>query len=173
MANTFIDLNDTPSDYSGQGLKYVRVGGTEDQLIFVNPVLNDLDDIQADGAYLPQSGQGLIYSAAAGKWRPGTLDVYSAGDGLNKTSLTLNVVAGLSGGLTANSNGLFITPISNVAGTWGNATSIPVITVNNKGQITGVTTTSANVQTAAQLSADYVGNDLRHNRPDQSNWWHW
>lgn len=160
MANTFIDLNDTPSDYSGQGLKYVRVGGTEDQLIFVNPVLTDLGDVQADGAYLPQSGQGLIYSAAAGKWRPGTLDVYSAGDGINKTSLTLNVVAGVGGGLTANSNGVFITPISNVSGTWGNAISIPVITVNNKGQITSVTTTSANVQSAAQLSADYVGNVL-------------
>ena len=158
MANTFIELNDTPSSLTGQGLKYLRVNGTGDQIIFVNPVLDDLADIQADGAYLPQGGQALIYSSAAGKWRPGTMDVYSAGNGLNKNALTLNVQAGSGGGLTSNSSGVYITDIDGVAGTWGNAAYIPVISVNSKGQITDITPTEIVATQAETITGSFVGN---------------
>jgi hypothetical protein len=157
MANTYIDLNDTPSSYSGQGLKFARVNAVANAMVFGDVVINDLADVEATGAYAPQSGQGLIYSAAAGKWRPGTLDVYSAGNGLNKTALTLNVVAPESGGLVSDSTGVFIRSIDNVAGTYGSDTEVPVITVNNKGQITSVTQVQANVQTAYALAANYIG----------------
>jgi len=155
MANTFIELNDTPSDFTGQGLKFVRVNADANALIFGSFVINDLVDVQSNGAYVPQSGQGLIYSAAAGQWRPGSLDVYSAGNGLSKTALTLNVAA--AGGLIANASGVFISDIANVAGTYGSNTAIPVVTVNSKGQVTAVTTVQANAQTAYALAANYIG----------------
>jgi hypothetical protein len=158
MANTFIELNDTPSDYLGQGLKFVRVGGTSDRLIFVNPVIDDLDDVQATDAYQPLGGQALIYSSAAGKWRPGTIDVYSAGNGLSKSALTLNVVAGTGGGLTSNSSGVFITDIADVAGVYGNASHTPIITVNSKGQVTGVTTAVITATQAQTITNSFVGN---------------
>jgi hypothetical protein len=156
-ANTFIQLNDTPGDYSGSGSRFVRVNADANALVFGHVLLNDLADVQANGAYTPQSGQGLIYSAAAGRWRPGSLDVYSAGNGLAKSALTLNVIAGSGGGLIANTSGVFISDIADVAGTYGNDTEIPVITVNSKGQVTGVSTVQANVQTAYALAANYIG----------------
>jgi len=157
MANTFIELNDTPSDFIGQGLTFLRVNADANAVVFGPVGLNDLADVQSNGAYVPQSGQGLIYSAAAGQWRPGSLDVYSAGNGLRKTALTLNVIAGTGGGLVANASGVFITDIANVSGTYGSDTEIPVVTVNSKGQVTGVTTVQANVQTAYALAANYIG----------------
>ena len=158
MANTFIELNDTPSDFTGQGLKFVRVNADANALIFGSFEINDLVDVQSNGAYVPQSGQGLIYSAAAGQWRPGSLDVYSAGNGISKSALTLNVVAGTSGGLTSNTNGVYITDIANVSGTWGNTSYIPVITVNSKGQITSVTPTLLTATQAVTITNSFVGN---------------
>ena len=158
MANTFIELNDTPSDFTGQGLKFVRVNADANALIFGSFEINDLVDVQSNGAYVPQSGQGLIYSAAAGQWRPGSLDVYSAGNGISKSALTLNVVAGTSGGLTSNTNGVYITDIANVSGTWGNTSYIPVITVNSKGQITSVTPTLVTATQAVTITNSFVGN---------------
>jgi len=131
MANTLIELNDTPSDYSGKALTFLRVNANETGISFASAELDDLNDVQTSGAYLPSGGQALIYSSAAGKWRPGTVDVYSAGNGISKSALTLNVVAGASGGLTSNTNGVYITDIANVSGTWGNTSYIPVITVNS------------------------------------------
>jgi hypothetical protein len=157
MANTFIELNDTPSTYLGSGLRFARVNAAADSLVFGEVIINDLADVEASGAYIPSAGQALIYSAAAGRWRPGTLDVYSAGNGLSKTALTLNVIAGSNGGLTANTNGVFITDLANVAGIYGTDTTIPIVTVNSKGQITNVTTVQANVQTAYALAANYIG----------------
>jgi hypothetical protein len=157
-ANTFLELNDTPSSYSGSANKFLRVSSAANTVQFWNVSLTDLEDVQALAPYHPQGGQGLIYNSAAGVWRPGTLDVYTAGNGLNKSGLTLNVSAGA--GLTANTSGLFITPIANVAGTWGTDTAIPVFTVNDRGQIVSISQVSANVQTAYNLAADYVGNVL-------------
>ena len=159
-ANTFIQLTDVPSSYTGEAFKFARVKLAEDGLSFTNIELNDLADVEANGAYTPQAGQGLVYSAAAGVWRPSTLDVYSVGDGLNKTSLTLNVVAGTGGGLTSNTNGVYISTIANVSGTWGNASYVPVFTVNNKGQITGVTPTLITAPQATTITNSFVGNVL-------------
>ena len=156
-ANTFIELNDTPSNYVNSANKFVRVNSSADGIQFWFVKLTDLDDVQATGSYTPQGGQGLVYSAAAGKWRPGTLDVYSAGNGLSKTALTLNVIAGAGGGLVSNTSGVFISDIADVSGSYGSDTEIPVINVNSKGQITSVSTLQANVQTAFALAANYIG----------------
>ena len=156
MANTFIDLNDTPSDYSGQGSKFVRVNADANALVFGFVELNDLVDVQTNLAYTPTGGQALIYSSAAGKWRPGTMDVYSAGNGLNKNALTLNVQAGAGGGLTSNSSGVYITDIDGVSGTWGNASYLPVLTINSKGQITDVTPTLITATQAETITSDFV-----------------
>jgi hypothetical protein len=158
MANTFIELNDTPSDFIGQGLKFLRVNADANAVVFGPVEINDLADVQANLAYAPQSGQALIYSSAAGKWRPGTVDVYSAGNGISKSALTLNVVAGASGGLTSNTNGVYITDIANVSGTWGNASYVPRLTINSKGQITGVTPTLITATQAVTITSPFVGN---------------
>jgi hypothetical protein len=156
-ANTFIELNDTPGSYVSSANKFVRVNSSGDGIQFWFVSLTDLDDVQATGSYTPQGGQALIYSSAVGKWRPGTMDVYSAGNGLNKSGLTLHVVAGTGGGLESNGSGVFISDIANVAGSYGSDTQIPIISVNSKGQITEVITVDANVQTAYALAANYVG----------------
>jgi hypothetical protein len=158
MANTFIELNDTPSDFTGSGLKFVRVNAAANELVFGSVELNDLVDVQSNLAYTPQGGQALIYSSAAGKWRPGTMDVYSAGNGLNKSALTLNVVAGTGGGLTSNTDGVYITDIAGVSGTWGNASHVPVLTINGKGQVTGVTPTLITAIQAQTITNPFVGN---------------
>jgi len=158
MANTFIELNDTPSDFIGQGLKFLRVNADANAVVFGPVEINDLTDVQANLAYAPQSGQALIYSSAAGKWRPGTVDVYSAGNGISKSALTLNVVAGTGGGLTSNANGVYITDIANVSGTWGNASYVPRLTINSKGQITSVTPTLVTATQATTITNSFVGN---------------
>ena len=158
MANTFIELNDTPSDFIGQGLKFLRVNADANAVVFGPVEINDLTDVQANLAYAPQSGQALIYSSAAGKWRPGTVDVYSAGNGISKSALTLNVIAGTGGGLTSNTNGVYITDIANVSGTWGNASYVPRLTINSKGQITGVTPTLITATQAVTITSPFVGN---------------
>lgn len=160
MANTFIELNDTPSTYSGSGLRFARVNAAADSLVFGEVELNDLADIQANLAYRPSGGQALIYNSAVNKWRPGSMDVYSAGNGINKNALTLNVVAGIGGGLTSNSSGVFITDIANVAGTYGNASYVPIVTVNSKGQVTEVTPIQIEAEFATTITNPFVGNVL-------------
>ena len=158
MANTLIELNDTPSEYSGKALTFLRVNANETGISFASTELDDLNDVQTSGAYVPTGGQALIYSSAAGMWRPGTVDVYSAGNGISKSVLTLNVVAGATGGLTSNTNGVYITDIANVSGTWGNTSYIPVISVNSKGQITSVTPTLVTATQATTITNSFVGN---------------
>ena len=157
MANTFIQLNDTPGSYNLAANKFARVNNTGDgiQFWFVN--VNDLGDVVADGAYAPSTGETLVYNSD-GKWKPGSMDVYAAGNGLNKVGLSLNVQASPDGGLTSDSSGVFISEIANVSGTHGNATHHPVLTVNSKGQITSVTTVASTVTLAEDLNADFVGN---------------
>lgn len=156
MANTLIELNDTPSSYAGGGLKFLRINAGETGISFAGADLNALVDVDASGGYAPSGGDVLQYSAGAGKWRPADNDPYSAGNGLNKSAKTLNVVA--TGGLVSNSSGVYIADIDNVAGVYGNSTAHAVITVNSKGQITSVTETASTVSIAETLQADYVGN---------------
>lgn len=157
MANTFISLDDTPVSYQGLGGRFLRVNLGEDSVLATDINLDTLTDVQANGVYSGSVGDTLILHAN-GQWRPGTLDVYSAGNGLNKSGLTLNVFAPADGGLTANTDGVSITPISNVSGTYGNSVTVPVITVNDRGQVTGVQEVTANAQVAQELAADYVSN---------------
>ena len=157
MANTFIELNDTPSNYTGSGAKYLQVDGPEGNVIFNNIDLNDLADVNATA---PGGGQVLQWSSAANEWRAVTYAPYSAGNGINfgGTGYVINAVAGSGGGLTSNASGIFITDIANVSGTYGNATHVPAITVNDKGQVTSVTPTEITIVQASSLTADYVGN---------------
>ena len=152
---TFLDLTDSPSDYSGKALKFVRVNAGETALSISGVELNDLSDINASGGYAPTDTQILQYSAAAGEWRPMANDPYSPGNGLNKSSGTFNVVGGQ--GLEANTSGVHIEDIG-TAGTYGNASYVPVITTNSKGQVTSVTPTQIVVPSAESLTADYTAN---------------
>jgi hypothetical protein len=158
FANTFITLSDVDITTLNAG-KFLRVRPTGNLEIAQYDISTDtLTDIETTGAYTPQVGQTLVYTAS-GKFRPQTLDVYSAGNGLNKAGLTLNVTAGSGGGLLANADGVYIADVadaSNVAAVHGNATHTPVITVNSKGQITGVTPTEITVTAASSLTADYI-----------------
>lgn len=156
MANTFITLTDTPSTYTGSTGKFVQVSGVG-TLIFNGINTNTLTDVETTGAYVPTTGQVLTYTSS-GKWRPVTNDPYSVSNGLNKTGSTLNVVAGTGGGLTSNTSGVFITDIANVAGTHGNASYHPVLTVNSKGQITGISVVESSIKIADTLSGNYVQN---------------
>lgn len=157
MANTFIDLNDTPSSYTGN-VQYLITAGNE--IDFVTLSTNELVDINTFGAYSATNGQVLTYFGGADEFRPATNDPYSAGNGISKTSGVLNISTVSGGGLTANASGVFITPISNVAGTYGNTTHIPNIVVNDKGQITSVTVSDGSFGTATSLNASYTGNVL-------------
>ena len=158
FANTFITLNDVDISSLTAG-KFLRVRPSGNVEISQYDITTDtLTDIETTGAYAPQTGQTLVYTAA-GKFRPQTLDVYSAGNGINKSGLTINVTAGTDGGLVSNSSGVFIADVAdaaNVAGTHGNATYTPVITVGRDGRITSVTPTEITITAASSLSADYI-----------------
>ena len=155
FANTFITLSDVDITNLSAG-KFLRVRPSGNVEISQFDITTDtLTDIDTSGAYTPSVGQTLVYTAA-GKFRPQTLDVYSAGNGINKSGLTLNVTAGVGGGLVSNTSGVFISDIANVSGTHGNATTIPQLTVNSKGQITGVTDVTVISPQAESLTGDYI-----------------
>ena len=157
MANTFITLTDTPSNFTGSAGKYLQVDGSEGNVIFNNIDLNDINNVNASA---PGGGQVLQYNSAANEWRAQTYAPYSAGNGVSfgGSGYVVNVVAGSGGGLTSNANGVYMTPIANISGSYGNATHIPAITVNDKGQVTAVTPTEITLAQASSLTADYVGN---------------
>ena len=156
---TFLDLTDSPVSYSGKSLKFVRINGAEDGLSIAGVELNDLADVNASGGYAPTDTQILQYSSAAGEWRPLANDPYSAGNGLNKSAGTFNVVG--TSGLVANASGVHIADIDGLtAGVYGNATYAPVVTVNARGQVTSISATEITTVTASSLTADYVGNIL-------------
>ena len=135
-ANTFVELNDTPSNYTGSGNKFLVVKGDESALNFTNISLEKVSDVNVTGAYVPVGGQVLQYSSAANEWRAMDNDPYSFGAGLLKSGGTIDVIA--SGGLVSNASGVYIQDIANVAGTYGNSSAVPQFTVNTKGQITAV-----------------------------------
>lgn len=156
MANTFIQLNDTPGQFTGKSLQFVRVNGAENGLSFSNAELDSLIDTEVSGAYAPRGGQVLQWNAGVNKWRPETNDPYSAGNGLIKNAATLDVVA--TGGLVSNSSGVYIEDIANVAGTYGSANAVPVFTVNTKGQIVDVDQVTLTADFAQTITDDFVGN---------------
>ena len=158
FANTFISLDDVDISTLAAG-KFIRVRPSGNLELSQYDITTDtLTDVETTGAYTPSTGQSLVYTAA-GKWRPSTLDVYSAGNGINKAGLTFNVTAGTDGGLVSNTSGVFIADVTdadNVAATHGNATFVPQITVNRQGQITGVANVEITTTAATSLSADYI-----------------
>ena len=156
--NTFITLTDVDITTLQAG-KFLRVRPSGNLEISQYDITTDtLTDVKTTGAYAPSVGQTLVYGAD-NCWKPATLDVYSAGNGINKTGLTLNVVAGTDGGLVSNASGVFIADVTdadNVAATHGNATFVPSITVGRDGRITGVTPVEITTTAASSLTADYT-----------------
>ena len=155
MADNFLQLNDTPNSYNLANNKFARVNSAGDAIQFWDVSLYDLGDVVATGAYHPDVGESLIYHSD-GKWKPGSMDVYSAGNGINKTGLSLNVLAGAGGGLTSNSTGVYISDIANVSGSYGAANTIPTFTVNSKGQITSVSNVALVADSAQTITGDYI-----------------
>ena len=158
MADTFITLTDVDITTLEAG-KFLRVRPSGTLEISQYDITTDtLTDVKTTGAYAPSVGQTLVYGAD-NCWKPATLDVYSAGNGINKSGLTLNVTAGTDGGLVSNASGVFIADVTdadNVAATHGNATFVPSITVGRDGRITGVTPVEITTTAASSLTADYT-----------------
>ena len=152
---TFLELTDTPVNYTGDAGKYLQVDGSEGNVILNVINLTDLNDTNLPA---PGTGQVLTWSAGSSKWIAQDNNPYSAGNGINfgGSGQVINVVAGSSGGLTSNTNGIYITDTGVTAGTYGNATYVPAVTVNSKGQITSVTATEITLTAADSLTADYV-----------------
>jgi hypothetical protein len=159
MADTFLQLTETPNSFNLAANKFVRVNNAADGIQFWNVTVPDLEDVDALGAYAPSTGEVLTYFSD-NKWKPASPDIYSAGNGLNKVSLGFNVQAGATGGLTSNASGVYISDIANVAGTYGNASTAATFVVNSKGQITSVTETTITATQADTMTGDYVGNVL-------------
>lgn len=159
MADTFLQLTETPNSFNAAANKFVRVNSNADGIQFWNVSVPDLEDVDALGAYAPSTGDVLTYFSD-NKWKPASPDIYSAGNGLNKVSLGFNVQAGATGGLTSNASGVYISDIANVAGTYGNASTAATFVVNSKGQITSVTETTITATQADTMTGDYVGNVL-------------
>ena len=157
MADTFLQLTETPNSYNLAANKFVRVNSSADGIQFWNVTVPDLEDVDALGAYAPSTGDVLTYFSD-NKWKPASPDIYSAGNGLNKVNLGFNVQAGPDGGLVANANGVYISDIANVAGTYGNASTATTFVVNDKGQITSVTESTIVATQAETITDDFVGN---------------
>ncbi len=159
MADTFLQLTETPNSFNLAANKFVRVNNAADGIQFWNVTVPDLEDVDALGAYAPSTGDVLTYFSD-NKWKPASPDIYSAGNGLNKVNLGFNVQAGSGGGLVANSSGVYISDIANVAGTYGNASTATSFVVNDKGQITSVTESAIVANQAETITNDFVGNVL-------------
>ncbi len=82
---TFLELTDTPDDYTGEGGKLVRVNTAEDALEFTDviietvvgqppPDLLNLDDLNDVAASSPVNGDCLVYDNVSGKWENGSCD---------------------------------------------------------------------------------------------------
>ena len=157
FSNTIISLDDVDISSLSPG-KFLRVRPSGNVEISQYDITTDtLTDVVTSGAYTPSVGQVLVWNADS-TWKPGTLDVYSAGNGLNKAGLTLNVQAIAGQGLGANADGIYLADIANVSGTYGNATHHTVVTVNDKGQVTNVSLIESTITVAESLNASYVGN---------------
>lgn len=84
-SETFRELSDTPSSYSGEALKTVRVNVGESGLEFHDLELGDLADVDLlSSAHIPADGEVLTFDAASGMWIPATfgaaLDLDDLGD---------------------------------------------------------------------------------------------
>jgi hypothetical protein len=156
MADTFLQLTETPNSFNASANKFVRVNSNADGIQFWNVSIPDLEGVDALGAYAPSTGDVLTYFSD-NKWKPASPDIYSAGNGLNKVNLGFNVQAAASGGLTSDGTGVYISDIANVAGTYGNASTVTTFVVNTKGQITDATEVTIVASQAETITDDFVG----------------
>lgn len=137
MANTFIELNDTPSSISiNDRGKFLKVSTGSENLVFTSASLRDLSDVITPTS--PSDGAILQFNDVLNQWQAVTCaDIISGGNGVDVTGGVISINAG--NGLVANTNGLFIESIANVEGSYGNTTFIPSFTVNERGQIVSIT----------------------------------
>jgi len=101
-------------------------------------------------ATAPVSGQGLIWSGT--QWAPAAV----SGSG-TVTSVTAG--SGLSGG-TITSSGTISMPGVGTPGTYGSSTSIPVITTDAQGRVSGVTTATITAGGSGTVTSVTAGTGL-------------
>jgi hypothetical protein len=141
----------TSAAFSGQAIQTDVFSGNGSNTVFtlsktvyntkdIEVVVNNVQQNPFDGSY-SVSGQTLTFSGAPSSVSNNIVVTYR--------QVTTGVLVPPDNSVTANS----LTVSGVTAGTYGNTTSIPVITINSKGQITTATTNSISGITGVSFTA--------------------
>lgn len=144
----------TSAAFSGQAIQTDVFSGNGSNTVFtlsktvyntkdIEVVVNNVQQNPFDGSY-SVSGQTLTFSGAPSSVANNIVVTYR--------QVTTGVLVPPDNSVTANS--LVVSGVT--AGTYGNTTAIPVITINSKGQITTATTNSISGITGVTYSAANV-----------------
>lgn len=146
-----------------------------------------LEDLQDVSIVSPQTGQYLRYNSVISEWQNTFLnsDIYSylstsvsgnngvlvtPSPGPNTISIGLDLTAsGDASGIVTNGNlPLTLATVNNDIGTYGSSTAIPIVTVNAKGLVTAVSTTSfsGTAPLATSLAGGTTGAVVYQSAPD-------
>jgi hypothetical protein len=145
LTNAEVDNN-----FSNLNITKIEIGGDISGNITL-PIVSGLQGRDV-GNIEPANGQALIWVSSNNAWEPGNVDAGTVDyiELINKPAanilLTGDVTGSANATLTANSTILDITTLladtGVVANTYGNATVIPVFTVDSKGRITSASNVS-------------------------------
>lgn len=135
--------------------------------------LSDLSDVSIVS---PQDGQYLRYNGGINEWQNAYInsDVYNflntnltSSNGVNLSftpgpntidvSLSLTASGDAAGTVISGNLPLTLATVNSNVGTFGSSTQIPVITVNAKGLITGVTTSSVTASSSTNIAGGSTG----------------
>ncbi len=157
----------------------IKIAGVQLGNISGGPSSLTLEDLADVSVTSPQTGQYLRYNGTISEWQNSYInsDVYSylstnmtGSSGIVLTYLsgpeTIDIglsltVSGDATGTSASGNiPITLATVNSNVGTYGSSTLIPIVTVNAKGLITGVTTTtySGSVSSATNLAGGASGN---------------
>lgn len=139
----------------------IQISGVQMGTLTGGPSAITLEDLSDVSIVSPSTGQYLRYNSSIAEWQNSYIDsdVYnyldgnltsSNGVGLTFTpgSDTVNIALALtasgdaSGSVTSGNLALTLATVNSNVGTFGSGTAIPVVTVNAKGLVTAVSTTS-------------------------------
>jgi hypothetical protein len=139
LTNAEVDNN-----FSNLNITKVEIGGDISGNITI-PLVSGLRG-RSVGNIEPANGQALIWVSSNNAWEPGNVDAGTIDyiELVNKPAANISLTGDVTGSanalLTANSTVLDISTVLSdsgvVANTYGNATVIPVFTVDSKGRIT-------------------------------------
>jgi hypothetical protein len=132
-ANTFIELNDTPSNYNNADGKYLRVLGQT--IRYETVTLQALGDTQIANL---SNNDLLAWNSSTAKWEPVSSNLYVAGNGVSIDNFVVSVDIDTNSGLTFDDIGVALSNTGVVAGTYGNVTHTAQITVDAQGRISNV-----------------------------------